>query len=102
MHDYVVDERKGPVKILPSFPADAEEQKLLQKKKRGTADDTLLQYSTHDAEIETKRYTDVTNRYFMCLHCIPTWPMSPTTLPVPSILGLLHSAPAKSVRAAAV
>lgn len=28
--------------------------------------------------------------------------MSPTTPPVPSILGLLHSAPAKSVRAAAV
>lgn len=31
-----------------------------------------------------------------------TWPMSPTTLPIPSILGLLHSAPDKSVRAAAV
>lgn len=39
----------------------------------------------------------------MCVNVsIPTCPISPTTLPVPSILGLLHSAPAKSVRAAAV
>lgn len=35
MHDYVVDERKGPIKTLPSFPADAEEQKLLLREKKG-------------------------------------------------------------------
>lgn len=101
MHDYAVDERKRPVKTLSSLAADAQEQKLLvEREEEGRR--YFVTLLLHTKLRRKQNDTDLRNGYYVCFRCIPTCPMSPTTLPVPSILGLLHSAPAISVRAAAV
>lgn len=96
MHDHVVDERKGPIKTLSSFPADAWEQKLwLGRTGEGWG------YFVTTLHTWSWGGNKTIQMWGIDTVCVPTCPMSPTTLPVPSILGLLHSAPAKSVRAAA-
>ena len=53
MHDYVFDERRGPVKTFSLFAADAHEQKLLVER-RGRQMILCYNAATHEAEMEKK------------------------------------------------